>query len=184
MAGNSKSCCSRRLQNAGAQRRASSQHPPPDHNGSFPGAAGDPFAPPCRIHLPGPHQRGEAAERVGGYLGSPLSWDRSTEGEEGSGRFLRQDGRCSAVASPRHTTPHVSPGGSPALPSHTKLLPRGSPRAFSPLCLCSGAHPTRWKRNPCIYTSIHKSFLQDAEVERTRQAMRVSECPLSAVQDT
>lgn len=121
---------------------------------------------------------------MGGYLGSPLSWDRSIEGEEGSGRFLRQDRCCSAVASPRHTTPHVSPGGSPALPSHTKLLPRGSPRAFSPLCLCSGAHPTRWKRNPCIYTSIHKSFLQDAEVERTRQAMRVSECPLSAVQDT
>lgn len=122
---------------------------------------------------------------MGGYLGSPLSWDPSTESKEGSRHFLKGDRCCSALASPCHTSHLACPQPCPPAPSssHTKLLPQGSPRAFSPLYLLR-CPPHQTEGEP-VHLCIHpRELLQDAEVERPRQAMRVSECPLSAVQDT
>lgn len=133
-----------------------------------------------------PALRAPAEQVRGGVPGKPTELG---PGLRGRGRFrthfLRGGRRCSTSASPADATPcHTSRRACPQpcppapSPSHTTLLPWGSPHAVSPLCLCSGAHPARRKTNPSIHACIPEGFLRDAEAERTRQAVRASKCPL------
>lgn len=89
-----------------------------------------------------PALRAPAEQVRGGCLGSPLSWDRGSEGEEGSGHTSSGEVDAAlprpAQPMPHHATPLAGPVPSPALLPPPPATPRCSPGArpmLSPLCV-------------------------------------------------